>query len=129
MSIDEYKFHDEATTLWGWPKQNPVRHRDPTGRGPITDAILCALFPALCGPSLTGCNARRPPNEVCNLAGMKITSSWNIVTVSCSYTCPSGHRIEESWMYMADDPLQQAQYVQKQLEGCAPTALRTAGAN
>jgi RHS repeat-associated protein len=33
LSIDEYAFHDEKTTLWAWPGQNPVRFSDPEGRG------------------------------------------------------------------------------------------------
>jgi RHS repeat-associated protein len=31
LSIDEFSFHDGRTTLWGWPGQNPLRYRDPSG--------------------------------------------------------------------------------------------------
>jgi RHS repeat-associated protein len=31
LSIDEFQFHDGRTTLWGWPGQNPLRYRDPSG--------------------------------------------------------------------------------------------------
>ncbi|MCW5777488.1 MAG: hypothetical protein KIS87_13710, partial [Phycisphaeraceae bacterium] len=31
LSIDEYAFHSTRTTLWGWPGQNPIRWRDPSG--------------------------------------------------------------------------------------------------
>jgi RHS repeat-associated protein len=30
--IDEYAYQDPHSTLWGWPGQNPLRWRDPTGR-------------------------------------------------------------------------------------------------
>ncbi|HSO31030.1 MAG TPA: hypothetical protein VLT33_00900, partial [Labilithrix sp.] len=42
LSIDEYAFHDAASTLWGWPNQNPVslsdfsgRSRQPPGMGDV----------------------------------------------------------------------------------------------
>ncbi len=31
LSVDEYAYHDRNSTLWGWPGQNPVRWRDPSG--------------------------------------------------------------------------------------------------
>jgi len=31
-SIDEYSFHRMHSTLWGWPGQNPLAFRDPSGR-------------------------------------------------------------------------------------------------
>jgi RHS repeat-associated protein len=31
LSVDEYEFHDKRATLWGWPRQNPIRFRDPMG--------------------------------------------------------------------------------------------------
>jgi len=34
LSIDEFAFHDARSTLWGWPRQNPIRWRDPSGRTP-----------------------------------------------------------------------------------------------
>jgi len=33
LAIDEYEFQNIKSTLWGWPKQSPVRFRDPMGRG------------------------------------------------------------------------------------------------
>lgn len=33
VSVDEYAFHDPATTLWGWPHASPLRYGDPFGRG------------------------------------------------------------------------------------------------
>jgi RHS repeat-associated protein len=32
LSIDEYAYHDANSTLWGWPNQNPVKFRDPSGK-------------------------------------------------------------------------------------------------
>ncbi len=32
LSVDEFAFHDARSTLWGWPGQNSIRWRDPTGR-------------------------------------------------------------------------------------------------
>ena len=34
-SIDEFAFHDQASTLWGWPGQNPTRYADKSGRFPF----------------------------------------------------------------------------------------------
>ena len=34
LSIDEYAFHDPKSTLWGWPRQSPIRWRDPSGHDP-----------------------------------------------------------------------------------------------
>lgn len=31
LSIDGFAFHDPTSTLWGWPNQNPIRYRDPSG--------------------------------------------------------------------------------------------------
>ena len=33
LQIDDYRMHDNESTLWGWPKQSPVRFGDPRGRG------------------------------------------------------------------------------------------------
>ena len=35
LSIDELAYQDARSTLWGWPRQNPVRYRDPSGRLPM----------------------------------------------------------------------------------------------
>lgn len=32
ISVDEYEYHRETSTLWAWPSQNPIRYRDPSGR-------------------------------------------------------------------------------------------------
>jgi hypothetical protein len=32
LSVDEFAFHDARSTLWGWPGQNSIRWRDPSGR-------------------------------------------------------------------------------------------------
>ena len=39
LSIDEYRYHSPRTTLWGWPEQNPLRYRDPSGRDGTDDLI------------------------------------------------------------------------------------------
>jgi RHS repeat-associated protein len=31
LSVDEFGFFQATTTLWGWPHQNPIAFRDPTG--------------------------------------------------------------------------------------------------
>src|SRR5260370_9119550 len=31
LNIDDYRFHRTTTTLWGWPGQNPIFFRDPSG--------------------------------------------------------------------------------------------------
>ena len=31
LSVDEFRYHDEKSTLWGWPNQSPTRWRDPFG--------------------------------------------------------------------------------------------------
>jgi RHS repeat-associated protein len=33
LSVDEFAFHDQHSTLWGWPGQNSIRWGDPFGRG------------------------------------------------------------------------------------------------
>jgi len=38
LTIDEFAFHDTTSTLWGWPGQNPIRFRDPTGHLPMDSA-------------------------------------------------------------------------------------------
>jgi len=64
LSVDEFRYHSAKTTLWGWPGMSPVRLGDPQGHGPISDAILCALFPFLCGDcGLAGCEPWRDPHE------------------------------------------------------------------
>jgi RHS repeat-associated protein len=32
LAIDAYAYHDPQSTLWGWPGENPLFYRDPTGR-------------------------------------------------------------------------------------------------
>ena len=32
LSVDEFAYHDRHSTLWGWPRQNPLRWSDPSGR-------------------------------------------------------------------------------------------------
>jgi hypothetical protein len=32
--VDEFRFHDRASTLWGWWGQSPLRWRDPSGHIP-----------------------------------------------------------------------------------------------
>src|SRR5262249_52913293 len=39
LSADEFAFHDGASTLWGWPGQNPLRWCDPSGRDGIDVAL------------------------------------------------------------------------------------------
>ena len=34
LSVDEFVFHDENSTLWSWPRQNPIRWSDPSGNVP-----------------------------------------------------------------------------------------------
>ena len=34
LSVDNYRYHDTHSTLWGWSGQNPVRWRDPSGHDP-----------------------------------------------------------------------------------------------
>jgi RHS repeat-associated protein len=41
LSVDEFRYFRSRGTLWSWPKQNPLRYRDPSGRGPDN---LCSLF-------------------------------------------------------------------------------------
>jgi hypothetical protein len=35
LAVDEFSHHGPKGTLWSWPEQNPIRHRDPEGRGPF----------------------------------------------------------------------------------------------
>jgi YD repeat-containing protein len=32
LGIDAFRYHDRGSTLWGWPRQNPLHWSDPTGR-------------------------------------------------------------------------------------------------
>jgi RHS repeat-associated protein len=32
LSVDEFRYHDKNSTLWGWPSMNPAHFRDSTGR-------------------------------------------------------------------------------------------------
>lgn len=53
LTIDECRFHDDDSTLWGWGNQNPIRFGDPTGRRPgdryssPTAAAIAALSDVL----------------------------------------------------------------------------------
>lgn len=38
LTIDEYEYFSNRTTLWGWPGMNPSQHSDPRGRGDCEDA-------------------------------------------------------------------------------------------
>ena len=37
MQPDEFGFLGHSGTLWSWPGQNPIRWRDPSGRGAAED--------------------------------------------------------------------------------------------
>ena len=37
LQVDGFERHDLRSTLWGWPRQNPGRFRDPSGR----DGVIC----------------------------------------------------------------------------------------
>jgi RHS repeat-associated protein len=58
LSIDEFQYLDQTSSLWGWPHQSPVRFRDPTGRGwKLYAACLAAnwlnpLASVICAPEL-----------------------------------------------------------------------------
>jgi hypothetical protein len=54
LSVDDLAFHDASSTFWGWPGQNPIATRDPSGHdgttsNPIQDLVDANLLP----PSLT----------------------------------------------------------------------------
>ena len=38
LSVDEQDYHDETSTLWGWPGQNPFSWSDPSGN--LGDCLL-----------------------------------------------------------------------------------------
>ena len=40
-TLSGHGYHDLQSTLWGWPGQNPIINRDPTGRGDFDDSVLC----------------------------------------------------------------------------------------
>ena len=54
LSVDEFEEHDRRSTLWGWPRQNPVRFRDPSGHEPAplgprgACMFLCGVFHLVC---------------------------------------------------------------------------------
>ncbi|MFO0742199.1 MAG: hypothetical protein U0270_40375 [Labilithrix sp.] len=52
LSIDEYAFHDGRSTLWGWPRQNPIQRRDPFGRGDEANPAI-AIAAAIIGGAAT----------------------------------------------------------------------------
>jgi len=45
LSVDEYRYHDSKSTLWGWPNQNPARYADPSGRQRVEPKELGPLGP------------------------------------------------------------------------------------
>lgn len=49
LSPDEFAFHGARGTLWSWPGQNPIRHRDPSGRKPgdLYESLDMSAFFAL----------------------------------------------------------------------------------
>ncbi|MFO0737731.1 MAG: hypothetical protein U0270_17695 [Labilithrix sp.] len=47
LSIDELRFHDSRSTLWGWPRQNPLRWSDPFGRNAVDYSGQTAALNAL----------------------------------------------------------------------------------
>jgi len=49
LSVDEFEFHDKKSTLWGWPRMNPIRFRDPLGRDDNSDChVACWVAIAAC---------------------------------------------------------------------------------
>jgi RHS repeat-associated protein len=43
LSIDELAYHDRNSTLWGWPRQNPMRWSDPTGHDGWFDGFTAGV--------------------------------------------------------------------------------------
>jgi RHS repeat-associated protein len=52
LSVDEFRYHRSRGTLWGWPGQNPIRYRDPTGRFAPSPGIVIAT--GIAGGSILG---------------------------------------------------------------------------
>ena len=44
LSVDEFAFHDQNSTLWGWGGQNPIRWSDPFGRSVVSYAHQAELL-------------------------------------------------------------------------------------
>ena len=49
LSVDEFRYMSSRGTLWGWPGQNPIRYRDPSGRY-ASGAIAAGVAVGLGGP-------------------------------------------------------------------------------
>lgn len=99
LSVDEFDFHEDKTTLWGWPNQNPTRFSDPQGRGFFCTILFgspfCFYFPDP-PPSPGGCKKPKPlpneenePNRVCPLTYSKRGEPPGKTT--CEYTCTMPH--------------------------------------
>jgi hypothetical protein len=44
-----FGFHDRDSTLWGWPRMNPIRFRDPSGQQEeCTDKKTCFKYAGDC---------------------------------------------------------------------------------
>jgi len=96
LSVDEFEYHSPKTTLWGWPNQNPVKYRDPQGRGVICTIVFgvpfCIYVPDSpkppCGKGDKGDKDKPKPSEVCDLVDVKPGPV-------CVYRCASdGHEFE-----------------------------------
>jgi RHS repeat-associated protein len=65
LSVDEFAWFSETTTLWGWPRMNPVRFDDIFGRGggspgpapaPGGDGGSCSQTPKPCDKGPVACH-------------------------------------------------------------------------
>jgi RHS repeat-associated protein len=52
LSVDEFRHLSRSNPLWGWPGQNPIRYRDPTGRLAPSAGIVIAA--GVAGGSILG---------------------------------------------------------------------------
>ena len=62
LQVDEFEMHDRRSTLWGWPHMNPIRTRDPSGKGDPAqlDACLASCEEAF-WDTIEACTTMAPP--------------------------------------------------------------------
>ncbi len=88
LSVDEYAYHDRNSTLWGWPGQNPVRWRDPSGHwayvsqtGSNVQIVIPIYFE---GPGATSQGVTNIVNQIQNtwtgnFGGYNVTATVQLV--------------------------------------------------
>jgi RHS repeat-associated protein len=84
-SVDELGYHDARSTLWGWPRQNPISWSDPSGRYGI-DGSFAWVSGGLHTPG-----PARAAGEVIGLAGYSARDGYYAGAIGAAGFEVGGH--------------------------------------